>query len=67
MDMPPQTYLTVAEVARAIDRAPRTAWRRIQKAGIPRYRDPATGQTVIHRFDVRFLVAPVPIDDRDAA
>lgn len=54
-------YLTVRDVAARLDRSEPTAWRRLAAAGVPRYRDPATGCTLIAARDMGMLDRPVRI------
>ena len=61
----PAGYLTVDEVGVRINRRTRSTWERIRLAGVERFRDPATGRTLIRESDLPRLVAPVPIP-RDA-
>ena len=62
---PPHGYLRVLDVAARIERTERTAWARIARAGVPRFRD-ASGRTVIRECDLVKLDAPVPIPRADA-
>jgi len=62
---PPHGYLRVLDVAARIERTERTAWARIARAGVPRFRD-ASGRTVIRVEDLDRLNAPVPIPRADA-
>lgn len=54
-------YLRIAEVAAHLRRSERTAWTRVARAGVPRYRD-AAGRTLIAVSDLPALDAPVPVD-----
>lgn len=49
------------DVAERIGRSVPTAWRRLADAQVPRYRDPATGRTLIAARDMGMLDRPVRI------
>lgn len=56
-----QHHATIQQVADAIDRSVPTVWRRIRTAGVPTFRDPASGRTLIRTVDIAQLDAPVQI------
>jgi hypothetical protein len=62
----PEGFLTVDEVGVRINRRTRATWERIRTAGVERFRDPATGRTLIRASDLDRLSSPVPIPRDDA-
>lgn len=62
----PEGYITVDQVGVRINRRTRATWERIRLANVERFRDPATGRTLIRESDLDRLSSPVPIPRDDA-